>query len=184
MPLPDGPFTVVYADPPWRFKTWTGAQRAKRTAESYYPTMTLADLADLGYEVKRVAAPDGALFLWTPCCMLREAIYVMTSWGYRFKTVAFTWVKTNRRSGSLFWGMGHWTRNGTELCLVGTRGKVRRVARNVHSVVMAPPTLHSAKPVEVRDRIVALMGDVPRLEMFARERADGWEAWGDEVPAP
>ena len=100
-----------------------------------------------------------------------------------FVTCAFVWVKQNPKAGGIYSGMGHWTNQNAELCLLARRGKPRRVARDVKQVVLAPRGRHSAKPAEVRDRIVRLMGDVPRVELFARERVQGWEAWGNEIEA-
>lgn len=102
-------------------------------------------------------------------------------WGFTYKTCAFTWVKQNRKSDGLFWGLGFWTRANAELCLLATRGRPKRVNKGVHSVVLSHVREHSRKPDEVRDRIVELMGDIPRIELFARQQVDGWDCWGDEV---
>ncbi len=123
--------------------------------------------------------------------MLPEALHVMQAWGFTYKTCAFTWVKTTG-AGADAMGMGHHTRGNTEYCLLGTRGKLKRVDAGVRQVVLehghSEETLfalrarHSAKPPEVRDRIVRLLGDLPRIELFARERVSGWAAWGNELP--
>lgn len=105
----------------------------------------------------------------------------MKAWGFSYKTIGFNWIKKNKKSDSLFWGMGNWTRSNSEICLMGIKGKPKRVAANVHSVVMTPIEQHSKKPDEVRKRIVQLCGDVPRIELFARQYADGWDCWGNEV---
>jgi N6-adenosine-specific RNA methylase IME4 len=105
----------------------------------------------------------------------------MDAWGFTYKTNAFTWVKTNKKAASLFWGMGFWTRSNAELCLLGVKGKPKRIAANVHSVIQSPIEAHSRKPSCTLDRIVTLMGDRPRLEMFARgDRCDGWDRFGNE----
>jgi len=181
-PLPPGPFSIVLADPPWSFRVWQGNKGRRfpsRTADSHYRTLSTDEICALS--VPAVCAPDCSLFLWVPSCALPEGLRVIEGWGFEFKTVAFVWVKRNRVNGLLYWGMGHWTRSGAELCLLATRGKPTRAARNVHQVVEAAVREHSRKPDEVRDRIVSLLGDLPRLELFARERADGWIPWGDEV---
>ncbi|OFW63651.1 MAG: adenine methyltransferase [Actinobacteria bacterium RBG_13_63_9] len=182
VPLPPGPFSVIYADPPWSFMAWRSTKDRRfpsRTADSHYPTLTTEEISAL--PVPSICAPDCALFLWVPSCALPEGLRVIDAWGFAFKTVAFVWVKRNRVNGLLYWGMGHWTRSGAELCLLATRGKPARVGRGVHQVVEAAVREHSRKPDEVRDRIVRLLGDLPRLELFARERAAGFVAWGDEV---
>ena len=112
---------------------------------------------------------------------LNECFDLISSWGFEYKTCAFTWIKTNKKSDSLFWGMGRWTRANPEVCLLAAKGTPKRLSASVHSVVMSPIREHSRKPDEVRDRIVELVGDLPRIELFARQRVDGWDAWGNEV---
>ena len=114
-----------------------------------------------------------------PC--LREGLAVLDSWGFAYKTVAFVWVKQNRKADSLFWGLGYWTRSNAELCILATKGSPKRASAKVHQVILSHIEEHSKKPQEARDRIVQLMGDVPRIELFARSRAEGWDAWGNEV---
>lgn len=116
---------------------------------------------------------------------MEEALRVMRAWGFEYRTAAFVWVKKNRRSGSNFWGMGAYTRANAEVCLLGVTPGTRAGAavrdHSVHQIVEAPVEAHSRKPAEVRERIVRLLGDVPRIELFARERVPGWDAWGNEV---
>lgn len=172
-------YNVIYADPPWDFKVWSKATGSGRSAESHYPTMTGQDLRNL--PVEGLAADDCALFLWAVMPKLDEALWLMHCWGFDYKTVGFTWMKTNPKSGTPFTGLGYWTRANAELCLLGTRGRPKRIHKGVSQAVLAPVTRHSAKPHEVRDRIVKLMGDVPRIELFARERCAGWDAIGNEL---
>lgn len=101
-----------------------------------------------------------------------------------YKTVAFNWVKQNKTGAGLFWGLGNWTRSNSEICLLAVKGKPKRMSASVHSVILSPVQQHSRKPAETRDRIVELMGDLPRIELFAREAAPGWDAWGNEAPTP
>lgn len=131
--------------------------------------------------VSELAAEDCALFLWITMPMLHEAWGVMEAWGFRFVTAAFVWVKLSRKSNTVFWGPGHWTRANAELCLLATRGRPKRRARNVHQVIISHVQEHSWKPDEARRRIETLMGDVPRVELFARRPAPGWDVWGNEV---
>jgi N6-adenosine-specific RNA methylase IME4 len=111
---------------------------------------------------------------------LNECWDLIHNWGFEYKTVAFTWIKRNPNSGSLFWGMGRWTRANPEICLLATRGKPKRISASVHSVVDTPIGRHSEKPQVVRDRIVQLLGDLPRIELFARTKTAGWDCWGNE----
>ena len=178
-PFPDKRYSVIYADPPWSYRDKANA--GKRGAGHKYTTQSQAWIE--GLPVRQLALPDCALFLWVTMPKLDEVFGgdLFRKWGFTFKTCAFTWVKTNERKPSLFWGMGRWTRANAELCLLATRGKPKRIAANVHSVIQAPSLAHSEKPHETRDRIVQLMGDIPRIELFARQRVDGWDAWGNEV---
>ena len=106
---------------------------------------------------------------------------VMDAWGFTFKTVAFVWIKQCRKSDGLFTGMGYWTRANAEICLLATRGRPKRAARDVKQVILSHVERHSQKPEEARRRIEALMGDVPRIELFARASPPGWDVWGNEV---
>lgn len=170
-----GPFSVVYADPPWRYSN-RGVEGA---AENHYPTMTGAELRAL--PVSALAAKDSALFLWATFPMLPEALRVIEAWGFRFKTVAFVWIKKNRKADSWFYGLGFWTRSNAEVCLLATRGHPKRQDNSVHQLIVSPIEAHSKKPDEARDRIVRLMGEVPRVELFARQAPPGWDVWGNEV---
>ena len=112
---------------------------------------------------------------------LDECFEVIKAWGFEYKTVAFTWVKRNKKAPSWFWGMGRWTRANAELCLLATRGKPKRISAAVSSIIDTPIEGHSKKPDIVRDRIIQLVGDLPRLELFARQKTEGWDVWGNEV---
>ena len=95
--------------------------------------------------------------------------------------ISFVWLKKNRKSEGWFYGLGFWTRGNAEICLLATRGHPKRQAANVHQFIIAPIQEHSRKPDEARDKIVALMGDVPRVELFARQSPPGWDVWRNEV---
>lgn len=140
------------------------------------------------YAICRWAKSPGGgaiCFLWATFPNIGEAVKVMEAWGFQYKTAAFVWVKTYPKSGKPFWGMGAYTRANAEVCLLGIskgfKAKEQIKSHAVHQIVEAPVGRHSEKPDEVRRRIVELLGDVPRIELFARERVDGWDAWGNEV---
>ena len=109
---------------------------------------------------------------------------MIEAWGFTYKSIAFQWVKQNRSGNGYFFGLGRWTRGNTEPCLLAVKGKPKRISASVGQLVFSPLRRHSQKPDEVRDRIVELMGDLPRIELFARETAPGWDSWGNEVPTP
>ena len=131
--------------------------------------------------VAELAAPDCALFLWVTFPCLPEGLEVIKAWGFTYKTVAFVWVKQNKKKDSLFWGMGYWTRCNVEMCILATRGRPKRVSAGVHQVVVSRIEEHSRKPTEVHRRINQLMGSVPKIELFARRKTEGFDVWGNEV---
>lgn len=176
--IPHGGFTVIYADPPWNY-TIFDSKHGGRTENQYYKTMRAVDIFDL--PVCDIAADNCALFLWATSPLLPEAIFTMKSWGFDYKGICFVWVKTNPKSGTPFFGMGQWTRANAEIVLLGIKGKPRRKDAGVSQIVSSPIGKHSEKPHEVREKIVQLMGDVPRIELFARKKFDGWTVWGNEV---
>ena len=171
-------YGIIYADPPWHYRVYSN-KVAGRSAESHYPTMTIEEIQAL--PVSELADKDCALFMWITFPLLKESLSVLSAWGFKFKTIAFVWIKQNRKSDSLFWGMGYWTRANAEFCVLATKGKPKRMAKNVHQVIVSQIEEHSKKPDEARRRIVRLMGDLPRIELFARQKTAGWDVWGNEV---
>ena len=173
----DKKYNIIYADPPWSYKD--KALSGNRGACCKYPVMSIEDICKL--PVKDIAGEDCILFMWVTMPKLNECFKVMEAWGFEYKTSAFTWVKKNKKTSSLFMGMGGWTRANAEICLLATKGKPKRNSASVHSVILSSIEEHSKKPNEARERIVQLCGDIPRIELFARQYADGWDCWGNEV---
>lgn len=175
--LPPGPYSLIYADPPWQYRDRCNA--GKRGACHKYEVMDLRTICRL--PIEEIAAPDCVLAMWWVPPMPAEALRVVDAWGFRHVTMAgFTWAK--RTSGGKWaFGMGHWSRANSESCLIAVRGRPKRASASVSQLIEAPIGRHSAKPPEVRDRLVALCGDVPRIELFARDRVCGWSAWGLDV---
>jgi|TARA_R100001594_G_scaffold138062_1_gene181504 N6-adenosine-specific RNA methylase IME4 len=187
MKFPNKKYNIIYADPPWQFK-YQSKKRTDGTSDDLnirdpqkeYPCMTIDDIYNM--PVNEIADDNSILFLWVTYPLLKEGIKTMEEWGFTYKTCGFSWIKKNKKSDSLFWGLGYWTRANNEICLLGTKGKPKRVSKGVHQVVMSKIQKHSQKPDIVKDRIVELCGDVPRIELFARQRTKGWDVWGNEVP--
>lgn len=179
-----GRFQVLYADCPWSYND----KKPRGGAEHHYSTMSVEVLCKLPFA--RIAADDAVLFSWGTNPLIRECVRVGEAWGFAYKTIAFTWVKRNEKAGTPFFGLGRWTRGNTENCLLFTRGKPKRVDASVSQLIEtfegetldSPIARHSEKPAIVRDRIVQLMGDVPRIELFARQHTPGWHAWGNQLP--
>lgn len=187
--VPANAYGALYADPAWKFKTRSD-KGLGRGAERHYPTMTLAEIKAM--RVREIARRDCHLFLWTTGPHLRQAFDVMDAWGFRYSTMAFVWIKLLRRFGdapAMFYdlkadfhaGMGYTTMSNAEFCLLGRRGRPVRATAGIRQVCVAPVREHSRKPDEIRDRIAAYVGSVPKLEMNARQEFAGWDQWGNEV---
>lgn len=170
-------YQIIYADPPWSYKD--KALSGKRGACCKYDVMNVEEISKL--PISSISDNNCILFMWVTMSKLNECFDVIKSWGFEYKTCAFSWVKQNKKSDSLFWGMGRWTRSNVELCLLATKGKPKRISASVHSVITSKIREHSRKPDETRDEIIKLCGDIPRIELFARQEFDGWDCWGNEV---
>lgn len=168
-------YSIIYADPPWRYEM----KKGQGVAENHYSTMGIEEICSL--PVQEICEKDCALFLWVTFPQLPEAFRVIKTWGFRYKTVAFVWIKLNRSGNGYFFGLGYWTRGNAEICLLAVRGKPKRISRKVFQLIFSPLQEHSKKPAEARERIVELMGDLPRIELFARQKSSGWDVWGNEV---
>ncbi|MFQ5784780.1 MAG: MT-A70 family methyltransferase [Alphaproteobacteria bacterium] len=179
----DGFYSVIYADPPWTFATYS-AKGKGRSPEAHYSCMSFDDICRL--PVASLAASDTILLLWVTDPLLPRGLDLIEAWGFEYKTVGFYWVKRNKKSrkptvseDDFFTGMGFWTRANPEQCLLATRGHPKRLARDVRRLVVSPRREHSRKPDEIYDRIERLAAG-PYLELFARQRRKGWDTWGDQ----
>ena len=178
---PRGRYGVIYADPPWRFATYS-AKGKGRSPEAHYPCMSFDQIRRL--PVADWAADDSILLLWVTDPLLPRGLELIEAWGFTYKTVGFYWAKLNKAATphaycdrDFFTGLGYWTRANPEQCLLATRGHPKRLARDVRRLVVAPRREHSRKPDEVYEHIERLVPG-PYLELFARSRRDGWEGWG------
>lgn len=181
-PFPDRQYAIIYADPPWAWGKIPLIDRGSaRAVEKEYPTMQPDEIMAL--PVATIAQQRCILFLWATSPKLPLAIQVMSAWGFEYKSVAFVWVKKNKKANSNFTGMGFYTRQNSEFVLLGTRGPgLSRKNRGIHQIVESPVGRHSAKPEEVRDRIDQLF-DGDRIELFARRGAPCWDSWGFDSPS-
>ncbi|MGE5632204.1 MAG: MT-A70 family methyltransferase [Caulobacteraceae bacterium] len=171
-------FNILYVDPPWQYHCYDKSDAAHGAATSHYPTMQFKDLISL--PISDITDTNCAIFLWVTDPCLPEGLQLLDAWGFRFVTIGFYWVKLNK-NGSPWFGLGHYTRGNPEICLLGLKGRLKRIDRAVPKLIMSQRGEHSAKPPEARDRIVRLYGDLPRLEVFGREQTDGWMVIGDEI---
>ena len=177
IPFPNKKYNIIYADPPWSYKD--KALAGNRGAGCKYSTQSAEWLNKL--PVKNLSKDNCILFMWVTMPKLNECFALIESWGFEYKTCAFTWVKKNKLKNTWFMGMGRWTRANAELCLIATKGKPKRINAGLISVIDTPIERHSKKPDCVRGKIVELCGDLPRIELFAREKTEGWDVWGNEV---
>lgn len=168
-------YDIIYADPPWQYER----KKVQGAAENHYSTMSNKDICNLN--IAELANKDCVLFLWATFPKLPEALQVIKAWGFHYKTIAFLWLKQNKSKKGWFFGLGFWTRGNAEICLLATKGKPHRKSNKVHQFIISPIREHSRKPNEAREKIVELMGDIPRLELFAREKTNGWDVWGNEI---
>jgi N6-adenosine-specific RNA methylase IME4 len=170
-------YQIILADPPWRYQNG-GVPQAGVNAQ--YSTMTLEQIKAL--PVEDISDNPSVLFLWATFPQIQEALEVIKAWGFQYKTLGFSWLKTNK-DGSPFFGVGYYAKSNQEVCLLAVNGKAHSLVKSnkVSSVVIAGRTKHSEKPQIVREKIIELFGDLPRIELFARQKTEGWDVWGNEV---
>lgn len=183
-----GRYQVILADPPWHHASRSPKGQTSRSPSHHYRTMALPEIAAL--PVGQVAARDCHLFMWTTGPHLEQSFSIIKAWGFRYSSLAFVWVKRKKSESDdamlfmdkrdLFTGMGYTTRQNVEILLLGRRGKPQRLSKSVHQVIVSPRREHSRKPIEAHSRIETYCPG-PRLELFARERREGWDAWGLET---
>lgn len=176
-------YKIIYADPPWSFSSKElqkyGGVRFTPLSK-HYPVQSKDWIKEL--PVGGIADSDCALFLWSTDAHIKEAIETMEAWGFKYVTVAFVWEKLTK-TGKTVANLGAWTMKNTELCLFGTKGSMlkHKKANNIYQLVKAERTTHSKKPDMVRKNIEKLFNGLPKIELFAREKVDGWDVWGNEV---
>jgi len=173
-------YNIIYADPPWSYRDKRDKHpRLCGGASAHYNTMTIEEIKNL--PINKLADDNCMLFIWVTFPNLQGGLDVIKAWGFTYKTLGFSWIKTNKKNGKPFFGIGYYTKSNCEVCLIGVKGKPIVVSNKVSSVIIAPREEHSKKPDIVRDKIVELCGDLPRIELFARQKAEGWDVWGNEV---
>lgn len=178
----DKKYNIIYADPPWEYKESGGGIRGCAGLDMRYKgIMTKEEIFSL--PVEKISDKNCILFLWVTFPRLEQGLETIKAWGFEYYGLGFDWVKTSK-NGNPSWGMGYYTRQNTEICLIGVKKKPYRIkplVRDVLSVVHSERREHSRKPDCIRDYIVKICGDLPRIELFARQYSDGWDCWGNEV---
>jgi len=171
MNFPDKKYNCILADPPWSYNDRSGRNHEHGASEKYN-TMSLDDICNM--DINSISEDDCCLFMWATSPLLPEAVKVMESWGFTYKA-SFFWEKT----GLL--GMGQWFRNQVEICMVGVKGNVKAFSYQKPNIIKAKAKGHSKKPKEFYS-IIENIGFESKIELFARERRQGWDAWGNQLP--
>lgn len=131
--------------------------------------------------IKSISDDNCILFMWVTFPCLIDGLNVIKEQGFKYKTCGFTWVKRNKVADTWLFGLGSWTRANSEICLIATKGRVSRISNKVSQIIDTHIEDHSKKPAIVRDKIVELVGNMPRIELFARQKIQGWDCWENEV---
>lgn len=172
-------YKIIYADPPWSFNNKNTGGNMTSGSANQYNVMNIEDICKL--PISEIANENCVLFMWWVASQPTEALKVVESWGFTLKTMTgLSWIKKTKNDKDFF-GMGFWTRQSTENCLIATKGKIKRISAGVRNVIYAKVEEHSKKPDIFRNTIVNLMGDLPRVELFARQKTEGWDVFGNQV---
>lgn len=178
----DKKYTVIYADPPWQFKSVkTGGSMTSGSEHQYKSVMSIDDLKNM--PIANLAAENCALVMWYVGSQPQEALDLVKAWGFTVRNMnGFVWEKLTKNMLPFF-GMGYYTRAGMESAIIATKGKPSELVVNhsVRQVRRAKVGQHSKKPAEFYGDIEQLFGDVPRIELFARNTKQGWDCFGNEI---
>lgn len=185
--FPNKKYQVIYADPPWSYYNDMTVNPDCTTIKGMrrppYPVMSSSDIANL--PVSSIAEEDAILFIWTTDYHLDKCLNIINSWGFEYKTMGFVWQKLNKQGKPVCFMGAYTMKSGVELCLLATRGKHAHKMvekHNIRSLIQSPRLHHSKKPDEIRDRITELVGsDKSKIELFARDKFEGWDCWGNQI---
>ena len=179
-------YQIIYADPPWSYYNDSNAKPDCTTIKGMrrppYPVMSSKDISNL--PIRDITDDNCILFIWTTDYHLEKCFDIIKSWGFKYKTIGFVWAKKDNQGKPICFMGAYTMKSGIELCLLATKGKdIHKLVNkyNVRSLIESQRQKHSVKPEEVKTRIVKLMGDLPRIELFARQKTEGWDCWGNEV---
>ena len=169
-------YQIIYVDPPWQYGGSGGTKW--RPANEYYHTMSFNDLTYFGKHVSKIADDNCLMFMWVVSAELKRCIEVGESWGFKYVTVGFVWYKERAN-------VGNYTMPQCEMCLIFKKGKIPsdRVRNpGTKQFISQKISSHSTKPAEIRDRICNMFPKSKKIELFARQAANGWDRWGDQAP--
>jgi site-specific DNA-methyltransferase (adenine-specific) len=172
-------YSVIYADPAWQTRYFKERKDGYLSRELPYGAMTDEQIKSL--PVKEIIADDAILFLWVIDSKIPMINDFMRAWGFEYKCVGFVWAKKAKTTDGVNANFSSYTRRACEFCYIGTRGKYMVKKKNLDQFIYEPKREHSRKPDVIRQIITEMIGEVPRLEMFAREKHEGWDSWGNET---
>jgi len=186
IPFPNKKYQIIYADPPWSYYNDTSAKYDCTTVKGMRrpPYMVMGTTEIMSLPVDTITDDNAILFIWSTDYHLEKCMQVINAWGFQYKTVGFAWSKKTKENKQVCFMGAYTMKSGIELCLLATKGKdAHKLVKkhNVRAYIESPRLEHSKKPSEVRHRIVELVGDIPRIELFARQKNEGWDVWGNEV---
>jgi N6-adenosine-specific RNA methylase IME4 len=177
-------YQIIYADPPWKYGSKSAVNNTtgndiKKLSE-HYESMSTREICEL--PIKDITEKDACCFSWFTSSHGEDAYKVMRAWGFKPIKIGFVWEKITK-NGTTCQNVGPWTMGNYEYVLFGTKGSMTKYKKqnNIPEKIAAERTQHSKKPDEVRNRIIQLFGDLPRIELFARQRTEGWDVFGNEV---
>jgi N6-adenosine-specific RNA methylase IME4 len=176
IPLPDKKYQIIYADPPWQAPVKECiAKKSTITKDSsfHYQSLTTKQICEL--PIQEITDDNALLFLWVRSPMLEDGLLVGKRWGFIYRTIAFVWHKQRANPG-------HYTMSECEICLVFKKGKIPpKEKHNIRQFLSEKRTVHSKKPDEIRRRIEYIFPKSKKIELFARQKSEGWDVWGLEV---
>ena len=177
-------YKIIYSDPAWSYQNDNNIKPKSIVGMRHPPYDVMSSKQIMDLPINQIADDNSILFIWTTDYHLEKCISVINAWGFKYKTVGFVWAKKNKQGGQVCFMGAYTMKSGVELCLLATKGKdAHKLVKkhNVRSYIESPRLEHSKKPNEIRNRIIELVGDLPRVELFARQKSEGWDVWGNEV---
>ena len=181
IPFPDKKYKIIYADPPWDMRYVKGTKEGIRCYDMPYPVMSDEEIMAL--PVKNIAEDNSILFMWVIDSRIPKIKELMSAWGFEYITVGFVWNKKAENTLGYNAILSQYTRKSCEFCFIGRKGEKIVNDSNVDQFISESKKEHSKKPRVVRERILQMCGNISRIELFSRDKIEGWDCWGNEIPS-
>ena len=172
-------YQIIYADPPWKTKTFKEKKDGLISRELPYKQMTDEEIKSL--PINNFVSDDAILFMWCIDSRIPIMADIMKAWGFTYKCIGFVWAKKAKTTDGFNGGFSSYTKRDCEFCFIGTKGKYLNLKRGINQILIETKTIHSKKPNEIRKRIIDMCGNLPKLELFARNQFEDWDVFGNEV---